>query len=140
MLSNKYIGLLNFASLYSLPAKTNHSNPPIRDNDNMTTNVYQSNTGKLQNLPEISWFARVFGWFCVVLFENISPLRKCLSFDGLCGQEKIGQHFPMNCSEFGHSYEAFTFLLGQNIAIHLLSANKDSSIDLLKLPVTRNFG
>ena len=136
MLSNKYTGLLNFASLYSLPAKTNHSNPPIRDNDNMTTNVYQSNTGKLQNLPEISWFARVFGWFCVVLFENISPLRKCLSFDGLC--------VPMNCSEIGHSYEAFTFLLGQNIVIQLLSvsANKDSSIglDLLKLSVTRNFG
>ena len=24
-----------------------------------------------------------FGWFCVVLFEGSSPLKKCLNFDGL---------------------------------------------------------
>ena len=40
-------------------------------------------TGKLQNLSEISWFACVFfvgvGWFCVVLFEGKSPLKKCLN-------------------------------------------------------------
>ena len=28
-----------------------------------------------------------FGWFCVVLFEGKSPLKKCLNFDGLSRQE-----------------------------------------------------
>ena len=32
------------------------------------------------------------GWFCVVLFEGKSPLKKCLNFDGLFGLENIGQH------------------------------------------------
>ena len=34
------------------------------------------------------------GWFCVVLFEGKSSLKKCLNFDGLFGLENIGQHFP----------------------------------------------
>ena len=31
-----------------------------------------------------------FGWFCAVLFEGTSPLKKCLNFDdGLSRQETI---------------------------------------------------
>ena len=43
-----------------------------------------------------------------VLFERTSPLKKCPKFDGLSREEIIGQHFPINCSKIGHSYEAFT--------------------------------
>ena len=53
----------------------------------------------------------------------------------------------MNSSKIGHSYEAFTYLFGQNIFIqglecfiHLLSANNNFPIDLLKLAITGNFG
>ena len=44
-------------------------------------------TGKLQNLPEISWFAlhALFGWFCVGLFEGTPPLK-----NGLSRQKTIG--------------------------------------------------
>ena len=57
-------------------------------------------TGNLQNLHEISWFARVFfvfgvfGWSCVVLFEGASSYKEMPQFHGLSEQEKIGQHFP----------------------------------------------
>ena len=70
-------------------------------------------------------FHKVFGWFCVALFEDKSPSKNVSTL--LSGQETVGQHFPMNCSEIGHSYEAFTYLVGQNIFIRLLSANKNSS-------------
>ena len=36
-----------------------------------------------------------FCWFCVVLFEGKSPLKKfSLNLDGLSKQEIIGQKFP----------------------------------------------
>ena len=63
-------------------------------------------------------------WFCAVLFEGSSPLKKYLNF-GLSWQETIGPHFPMNCSKIGHPY-----LFGQNVFICLHSANKNSSADL----------
>ena len=68
--------------------------------------------------------------FCGVLFEGKSPLKECLNLDGLSRQETIGQHFPMNCPKIGHSYEAFTYLLGRNIFTRLFSANKNSPADL----------
>ena len=40
------------------------------------------------------------------LLVGKSPLEKNLNFDGLSRQETYGQHFPMNCSKIGHSYEA----------------------------------
>ena len=43
-------------------------------------------------------------------------------------------------TQMGHSYEAFTYLFGRNIFIHLLSANNNFPIDLLKLAITGNFG
>ena len=46
------------------------------------------------------------------------------NFDGLSGQEKIGQHFPMYCSKIGHSYEAFTCLFCRDIFICFLSATE----------------
>ena len=56
-------------------------------------------TGKLPNLSKVSRAACMsymylvgVGWFCVVLFEGKSPLKKCLNFDGLFGLENIGQH------------------------------------------------
>ena len=79
-----------------------------------------------------------FGWFCFVLFEGTSPL-KCLYFDGLSRQETIRQHFPMNRSKTGHSYETFIHLYGQYIFICLLSAKKSSPVDLSKLAVTGKF-
>ena len=39
--------------------------------------------------------------FRVALFEGISSLKNAWTF---------GQHFPMNCSKNGQSYEAFTYL------------------------------
>ena len=48
-----------------------------------------------------------FDWFCVVLFEGKSTLKKCLNFNGLSMQEAVGQHFPRNWSKIGHSYEAY---------------------------------
>ena len=68
--------------------------------------------------------------FFIVGFAGNSPLRKCLNFDGSPRQETIGQHFPMYCSKIGHSYEAFTYLFSQNIFIHLLTAKKNSPVDL----------
>ena len=72
--------------------------------------------------------------------EGKSPLKKSLNFDGPCRQEIIGQPFPMNGSKTGHSYEAFTYLFGQNIFILLLSANKNSPVDLSKFVITGNCG
>ena len=63
-------------------------------------------TGKLQNFSEISWFAWVFGWFSVMLFEGTLPIMLQLWFS--VWARKIGQHFHMYCSKIGHSYEAFT--------------------------------
>ena len=40
----------------------------------------------------------------------------------------------MNGSKTGHTYEAFTYLFGQNVFIRLLSANKNSA-DLYKLAI-----
>ena len=68
------------------------------------------NTGKLQNLTEISWFAWVL-WLvlcCAVWWQVKSPLKKCLNFDVLSrqiGKEPrqvtssswqvtVWQHFP----------------------------------------------
>ena len=51
-----------------------------------------------------------------VLFKGTSSLETCLNLVGLTRQETIEQHFPMSrCSKIGHSYEAFTYLFGQNI-------------------------
>ena len=79
-------------------------------------------------------FLRLVGWFCIVLFEdNNSELKQQrLFFDGVSSQETVGQHFYMNCSKIGHSYEAFTCLFCQNIFIHLDSANKQSYVYLWK--------
>ena len=53
-------------------------------------------------------------------------------------KRKIAQHIPMNChsSKIGHSYEAFTYLFGRNIFIHLPSSNRNPSVDLLKCEVS----
>ena len=48
---------------------------------------------------------------------------------------------PLNLSKIGHLHmnEAFAYLFGRNIFIRLLSANKISPVDLLKLAITGNF-
>ena len=38
----------------------------------------------------------------------------------------------MNCSKIGHSHESITYLFGQNISTRILSANRNSTADLLK--------
>ena len=47
-------------------------------------------------------------------------------------KKKIGELFPMNCSNIGHSYEAFTYLFSRNMSNPLLSANNNPFADLLK--------
>ena len=66
-------------------------------------------------------------------------MKKNLNFDGLSGQENFKQHSPVPCSKIGHLCEAFPYLSGQNISTPLLSANKNSSADLLKLGVAGKF-
>ena len=84
-----------------------------------------------------------FVLFCVKALQH---MKKCLNFDGLSGQEKIWQHFSINCSKIGQSYqtpcsyEAIKYLFGQDISTRLLSANWNSSADHLKFGVTGNFG
>ena len=46
----------------------------------------------------------------------------------------------MNCSKTGHSYEAFTYLFGHNIFLLLLSAKKNSPVDLSNFVITGNCG
>ena len=53
---------------------------------------------------------------------------------------QLWQHFPMNCSKIGHSYEAFTYRFDRNIFIRLLSENKNSAEYLWKLAITGKFG
>ena len=82
-----------------------------------------------------------FSWFCVD--ECLKALHHSENMPSTLmvslGRKKLGQHFPMKCSKIGHSYEAFTYLFGRNIAIRLLPANKYSPVDLsLKLAVTGN--
>ena len=84
-----------------------------------------------KNLPEISWLHKSFGAILLVL-SNVIGKRPDLYFDGLCDKENIGQHFPVNCSDIGHSYEAFTYLFGRKSFIHDLSANKNYIVDLLR--------
>ena len=72
-------------------------------------------TGKLRNMSEISWFVWVFllvliGFPLCYLkavnhWKNASTLMVCLGKNQLDN----GQHFPMNCSNIGHSCEAFTY-------------------------------
>ena len=47
-------------------------------------------------------------------------------------KKKLGSTPPMICSTIDDSYEAIIYLLRKNISIHLLSANRNSSADLLK--------
>ena len=80
----------------------------------------QSNIiSKLQNLPEINWFAFSFGFAlgCLKVLERLPPLWWS------AWTRKNWAALPMNCSTIGHSYEAFTCLLCRNIIIFLLSAN-----------------
>ena len=72
----------------------------------------------------------------------MSPMKKLLNFDGLSRQETLEQHFvPHELFQVcGHSYEAFTYLFGRNIVIRLLSANKNSPVDLLKWAIMEDFG
>ena len=77
-------------------------------------------------LVRLTWLVLVG----VKLFDGESSLKKCLSFDGLYGQETIWQNFPMNCSKIDHSYEAFKHQFGRNISVHLHSANNNSFADL----------
>ena len=56
-----------------------------------------------------------------------------LTWSVLCELEKIGRqlHSPMNCSDIGDSYEAFTHLFASNVSHCLLSANRNPSADIL---------
>ena len=56
----------------------------------------------------------------------------------MVGQERFGRispliGAPLDCSKICHSYEAFTYLFGQNIFMSLPSANKDYLVNLLKI-------
>ena len=53
---------------------------------------------------------------------------------------QLWQHFPMNCSKIGHSYEAFTYPFDRNIFIRLPSENKNSAEYLWKLAIMGKFG
>ena len=46
----------------------------------------------------------------------------------------------MNCSKIGQSYEAFTYLIGRNIFISLISANKNSLVEIWKISSHGKFG
>ena len=105
-------------------------------------NMLVSNTGKLQNLSKISWFTWFYGWFlCYVVWRHVTN-EKLLNFDGLSRQETLEQHFAPHelFQDCGHSYEAFTYLFGRNIFIRLLSANKNSLVDLLTWANMEDFG
>ena len=64
-------------------------------------------------------------------------MKKFLGFDGL-SRQKNGQHFSMNNSKFGHSYEAFTNLFGRNTSFVFSQLNY--RVDLFNLAITGNFG
>ena len=94
-------------------------------------------TGKLQNLPEISWFAWVFGcfWrFCVLLFEleEHHHWKKCISSDGLWMVPKLVTHMKRlhTCLT-----EISPFVFSQQTKI-----GQNSPVDLLKLAVAGNLG
>ena len=76
----------------------------------------------------------------VVLFDlkALHHLKKCLNFHGLYEQGKIGLLSPKNCSKIGLSDEALqTVCLKYSISTNcLLSANRNSSAELLKSGVT----
>ena len=85
--------------------------------------------GKLQNLREISWLARVFFLFLVLLVGLVlfylkahRHIKKCLNFHGLSEQNWAA--LPLNCSKIGHSYEAFKYLFDGNISTPLLCNQK----------------
>lgn len=51
---------------------------------------------------EFFWLVLIGFMFCCLKAFHFT-IKKCLKFDGLSGQETIGQHFPtMNCSKIGH--------------------------------------
>ena len=110
----------------------NHSQPQ--------PNILVSNTGKLKTLSKTSW---VFGWFSVMLFEGMSPLKNSSTLM-VCQDKKqlSSTSSPMNCSKImvTHMYEAFTYLFWQNVFIPLLSANKNFPADLLKWAIMEDFG
>ena len=41
--------------------------------------------------------------FVLFCLKALHHMDKCHNFDGLSEQEKIGQHFSINCLKFGHS-------------------------------------
>ena len=96
------------------------------------------------NLTQLLPYLRLAGLgFVLYCLNVIVIIEESLNFDGLSGQ-----HFPMNCSKIGHSYQgdrtpcSYTIqwmkhlVFGQN----LLLANKNSYVDLLKWAVTGNYG
>ena len=78
--------------------------------------------------------------FVLLCLSALYHMKKSLNFDGLSGREKIWQHFPINCYKMATHMKHLTYLLNRKISTPLLSANKISSANVLKLEVTGNFG
>ena len=106
-------------------------------------NILVSNTGKLKTLSKTSWFAWVFGWFCVMLFEGMPPLKNSSTLM-VCQDKKqlSSTSSPWIVPRLWSLiyYEAFTYLFWQNVFIPLLSANKNFPVDLLKWAIMEDFG
>ena len=73
--------------------------------------------------------------FVLCCLKTRHTLKNDLILMVCLGKRQLGST-PLNCFRIGHSYEAFTYLFGQNIFIHLLTANKNSPVDLQKLAIT----
>ena len=101
-------------------------------------------TGKLQNSPEICWFAWVnfsdFGRFCVVLLEGSSSFKINASSFMVYLSKKKWDTIPLwiDLKLLTHMKHLHTYLFGLNISTHVLCTNGNSSADLLKSRVTAN--
>ena len=66
-------------------------------------------------------------------------MKNCLDLMVCLSKQNWAALF-LNCSKNSHSSESFTYLFDQNYSIPLLTANKNSSADPLKLGVIGYFG
>ena len=70
-----------------------------------------------------------FGWFCVVLFVNTSPLTKCLNFDwwSIWAMKELGSTSSSNCSKIFSHVKPWHRPTGF-VKISSFSANRSSSV------------
>ena len=71
--------------------------------------------------------------FVLLCMNALYHMKKSLNFDGLSGQEKIGQHFSINCYKMATQMKHLHTCLIEKSPL-LFSSN------VLKLGVSGNFG